>query len=444
MKMRKGLLSTVVRSVATAFKGNVPATQAPAGLSSGGWWGPIRESFAGAWQQASVVPDPTHTLLAYSATYACITMIANDIAKLRPKLMVLDQGVWKETTSPAFSPVLRKPNHFQTRTQFLHQWITSKLIHGNSYILKERDSRGVVVALYVLDARLVKPLVADSGDVFYSVGTDRLIGRAASFVVPQAEIIHDRAVCFFHPLIGIPPLYACGISATQGNRIQANSARFFENMSRPSGQLTAPGTITDETAKRLKSEFEANFSGTNIGRLLVTGDGLKYEAMVIPAQQAQLIEQLRWTVEDISRAFHVPLFKIASDAGEKFANIAAKNQDYYAQTLQALIEDVEILLDEGLGLANGGPQQFGVELDLEGLLRMDPTQRAERTKTLVGAGVLSPDEARSTESLAPLPGAIGQIPFMQSQYQPLDVLAAPRLLAALDRRLAEVEREFLQ
>jgi len=422
--MRKGLLTTVARSVASVFKASVPITQAPPGMA-GSWWGTIRESFAGAWQQGVTV-DAHHTLLSFSAVYACVTLISDDISKLRLKLMALDpSGVWQETTSPAFSPVLRKPNHYQTRIQFLSGWVTSKLLHGNTYVLKERDSRGVVTALYLLDPRLVKAMVTDTGDVYYSVGTDRLIGRTASFVVPESEIIHDRAVCFFHPLIGIPPLYACGISATQGNRIQGNSAKFFENMSRPSGMLTAPNTITDETAKRLKADFEANFSGSNIGRLLVTGDGLTYAPMTIPAEQAQLIEQLRWTVEDVARCFHVPLHKIASDTGLKFNNMAAMNQDYYSQTLQALIENIEVLLDEGLGLAGGsavGVQTLGVELDLEGLLRMDPVQRAQRNQVGMDAGYLAPDEARASENLMPLPGGAGKEPFMQQQKFPLSVL----------------------
>jgi len=426
---RNSLFSALARGLSSISKAVVPVTRPPASSvsQSPSWWGSIRESFAGAWQQNAIVADPHHTLLAFSAVYSCVTLIAADISKLRIKLVAFDKGVWTETQNGAFSPVLRKPNNYQTRIQFISQWVQSKLIYGNAYVLKERDARGIVVAMYCLDPRLVKALVTDNGEVFYDVGTDRLLGRITSFTVPASEIIHDRAVCFFHPLVGIGPLYACGISATQGNRIQQNSARFFENMSRPSGMLTAPETISDEVALRLKAEFEANFSGANIGRLLVAGDGLKYEAMTIPAEQAQLIEQLRWTVEDVARCFHVPLHKIASDTGVKFNNMAAMNQDYYSQTLQELIEGIELLLDEGLGLT-GGPQVLGVELDLEGLLRMDPVQRAQRNESAMNAGYMAPDEARASENLPPVAGGAGKEPFMQQQKFPLSVLiqqAAP-------------------
>ena len=52
-----------------------------------------------------------------------------------------DGDVWNVSTSPAFSPVLRKPNRYQNHIQFVENWIMSKLTRGNAYVLKERDQR---------------------------------------------------------------------------------------------------------------------------------------------------------------------------------------------------------------------------------------------------------------------------------------------------------------
>ena len=87
-------------------------------------------------------------------------------------------GIWTEVETAAFSPVLRKPNHFQTRIEFFEQWVISKRMHGNTYVLKQRDNRGVVTALYVLDPCRVRPMVAPNGDVFYELKTDHLSGPA--------------------------------------------------------------------------------------------------------------------------------------------------------------------------------------------------------------------------------------------------------------------------
>jgi HK97 family phage portal protein len=413
------------RATVPVTDGLTPTGVQAFGLNQGSSWGMrIGDFFSGAWQAVARV-DPIESVLAFSAVYSCVTLISDDISKLRIKLMKFDvaSGIWTETMSSAFSPVLKKPNAYQTRIQFLQAWVLSKLIHGNTYVLKERDQRGVVTALYILNPLMVKPMVATDGSVFYQLTQDKLSNMLTAMVVPASEIIHDRGPCFFHPLVGVGPIFACGMSATQGNKIQRNSSLFFQNMSRPSGQLTSDDEISDETAERLKREFESNFAGSNIGRLLVAGSGLKYEAMAIPAQQAQLIEQLGWTVEDVARCFHVPLHKISSDTQVKYTNMAAMNQDYYSQTLQALIESIELLLDEGLGLAGDGTQVLGVELDLEGLLRMDPLQRSQRNSEAVKGGYWSPDEARKTDNLPPVPEGAGKVPYMQQQQFPLTTLA---------------------
>lgn len=385
-------------------------------------WGLITEPFTGAWQR-NIVAESKQNLLAFSAVYACTTLISGDVSKLRMKLMQQDEdGIWTEVrgNSP-FWPVLRRPNEYQTIVQFLEQWVISKLLWGNTYVYLRRDNRNIPVRMYVLDPRLVVPKVTEDGTVYYGLKADRLSQIDVEIIVPSEDIMHDRAACLFHPLCGVSPIYACASSATQGIRIQYNSAKFFENMSRPSGMLTSPDKITNQKAQELKAQFEQAMSGGNVGRLLVAGDGLKYEPITMNATDAQLIEQLKWTIEDVARCFHVPLHKIGAGVGTPFANVASLNQDYYSQTLQVLIESIEALLNAQLGIADAEGKTYSVELDLEGLLRMDPLSRAERHAKLVGAGIEAPNEARAGEDLKPVKG--GETPYLQQQNWPLDVLA---------------------
>src|SRR3954465_12796229 len=87
------------------------------GLSSNGGWPVGREGFTGAWQRDITVNAAT--ALSYSAVYACVSLIAADIAKLCLRLVEQDaNGIWTETDSPSFSPVLRKPNRYQTIVKF--------------------------------------------------------------------------------------------------------------------------------------------------------------------------------------------------------------------------------------------------------------------------------------------------------------------------------------
>lgn len=381
-----------------------------------GRWTIIQDVHPGAWQQ-NYTPTDIDSVLTFAAVFACVRLIATDIGKLRMRLVELTDGIWEEIHSAAFSPVLRKPNAYQTRIKFFEQWVTSKLLWGAAFILKGRDSRRVVTSLRVLNPVYVQVLISDSGEVFYRLKTDHLAGVHEDITVPATEIIHDVHMTFEHPLVGVGPIIAFSRSANQGIKIQQNSEKFFENMSRPGGMLSAPGHISDDTATRLKTAFETNFGGDNIGKLAVAGDGLKFEGFALPAEQSQLIEQLRWTGEDVCRAFGVPAYKVGIGPMPAYNNIQALQQQYYQEALQEPIECIELLLDEGLEL----PRTYGTEFDIEDLLRMDSLTQTQVLGERVKAGLLAPDEGRAKIGLRPVPG--GKYPYLQQQNYSLQALA---------------------
>lgn len=383
-------------------------------------YGVHAEYVTGGWQR-NLVPPSTDSVLAFSAVYACIDLISSDIAKLALTLSRRQQdGTWKpvEQDSP-YLRVIRRPNHFETRAQFVRNWVVSKLVHGNAYALKRRaDRRGIVTATYMLDPTTTTPLVADNGDVYYRLGKDRIAGlEARDVIVPASEIIHDRMLAFWHPLIGVSPIFACGTSAAQGAAIQANAEALFENRSTPSGMLIFPQSLKQEQAEKIKEKFDTGYSGSNFGKFAVISGDVKWQPMTVNPVDAQLIEQLAWTVGDVARCFRVPPYKLGLQTNVTFSNAGQLNQDYYSQCLQRHIEDIEALMDEGLELGN----DLRTEFDLDGLLRMDPAAQAEIDQKDLGSGVLAPNEARARRNLAPVAG--GDAPWMQQQMWQIGQLA---------------------
>ena len=394
--------------------------------SRGTWWPVIRESFTGAWQRN--VEVNVETVLTFHAVYACISLIAGDISKMCLRLVAEDDnGIWAPVESSAFSPVLRKPNRYQNRIKFFEWWMTSKLINGNTYVLKQRDQRGVVTALYILDPMRVTPLVAPDGSVFYQLQRDDLSGIRDDDVrkntVPASEIIHDIMCALYHPLIGVSPIHACGLAALQGLKIQNNSYRFFSNSSNPGGIVMVPGSINQADADAIVAAFATNFSGDNFGKIGLLSDGMTYEGVKINNTDAQLIEQLRWTAEVVCSVFHVPPYMIGVGPPPSYNNIEALNQQYYQQALQHPIESIELCLDEGLGLGARFGNAYGTEFDLDDLLRMDTAAMIDSEGKAVGAGIKAPNESRKRMNLIPKKG--GDTPYLQQQNYSL---------AALDRR----------
>jgi HK97 family phage portal protein len=398
------------------------------GVDDSRGWTQIFDWKPGAWQQhaAAEVTD----VFAQATVFACITLIARDIAKLRLGLVEKKGRIWVPADSPAYSPVLRKPNHYQTRQKFIEQWVVSKLSDGNAYILKQRDNRGVVTALYVLDPKRCRPLVAPDGAVYYQLGEDDLnklpVGIEA---VPASEVIHDRMVCLFHPLVGVSPLYAATLPAQQALKIQNGSKQFFANRSQPGGILTAPTRISEENARRIKEHWEQNYTGDNAGRVAVLGDGMTFSAGAVNAVDSQLVDQLKITAPQICSVFHVPPFMVGAADAPPYGNIGPAVQQYYNQCLQSPIESIEVCLDEGLGIGEGvsvGGRVLGAELNLDDLLRMDGKTLAD-VEAIKIKGISSPDESREKFNLPPVVG--GSAPYMQQQNFSLEALARRDALA---------------
>ena len=421
----KSKLTTFLGALRSAF-GARKALSAVSDWRSG--WRRIQEAFTGAWQRN--IEETQGDLTGYPTLYACLNRIATDIGKLPFKVVERQEnGVWKVVDRAAYGPVLRKPNHFQNGAQFRVQWALSRLQHGNVYVLKERDARNVVVRLYILDPCRVLPMISETGEVFYQVMLDTpslvkpqgYAGREGTIIIPAREIIHDRAITLHHPLIGVPPLCAAYWPAVKNLKILKDATTFFANGARPGGILTAPADMSEEDAKAVKSYWDDSFSGDNAGKVGVIGADMKFTPFAFKSADSQLVEQLRYSDEQICQPFGIPPFKIgigSIPAGMKVDDI---NQLYYSDALQALIEDMEWSLDEGLQVT----APLGIELDLEPLLRMDPMKQAEFHTKLIGGGVETPNEGRLPFNLAPLEG--GDTVYMQQQDYPLDQVRLNRI-----------------
>ena len=391
------------------------------GSSAGSWWRPtVHEPYTGAWQKN----DSTRadTLLSNPAVFACISRISQDISKLPVNLVTrTDDGVWELTTNSAYSPVLRRPNHYQTPSRFVEQWISSKLTYGNTYVLKRRDNRGVVDGLYVLPPANVAPLVAPDGSVYYELRRPDLdltgawpAGQTGSAVVGASEMIHDRWNCFFHPLIGLPPLFAAALAAQQGTTMQQMSLEFFGGGSQPTGVLMVPGKLAPGQAERIQSRWNTRPPGS----VAIIEEGMKYEALSTTSVDNQYLEQLTWTTEQIAMVYAVPLFLLNSSKGAAYARNEPLIQLYHDEALAPLITGFESGMEGGLELS----PPLGVEIDVDDLIWLDTDARTRAANETVRGGVLSPNEARFTYfGRKPVKG--GDTPYMQQQQWPIEALA---------------------
>jgi HK97 family phage portal protein len=379
--------------------------------------GYVHEPFPGAWQMNQELCGPGGI---FSAVYACIAIISGDIAKLPPKIRKrLPDGSKIDFDQHPAAKVLWYPNPYQTRVDFWGQFLASALFTGNAYALLVRDERGVIAEMHLLDPRRITPMIADDGSVFYRVAADKLAGIDEGIVLPARAVMHHRLLTLAHPLVGVTPLYAAGVSALTGQTILQNSHAFFSNMSRPSGVITVPGKLEESIATRLRTEWNENFRAAQMGRTAVLTAGAKWEPLTMTAVDAQLVEQLKWSVEDVARCFRVPLYMLADQTRLSFKNAEQLARTYYSQTLQYHIESVQARIDVTFGLS----ESIYCEFDLSAFLKMEYDARMAAHQIALNAGIKTINEVRHDEELPPKEG--GDEPLVQMQYRPLSMAGEP-------------------
>jgi hypothetical protein len=260
--------------------------------------------------------------------------------------------------------------------------------------LKERDGRGVVTALYLLDPTRVQPMVAPNGNVYYAIQQDVLSG------MPEPS---GRAGARDHPRSDLPAVSPALRAVT---RVCVRPCRHAgaEDHSQHDAALRerhAGRWCADDARKRSaktrrsasKSTGNDNYSGdANIGKIAVLGNDLKFEKSAghVGGRCAADRPVEVGRREDLLGVPCAP-YMVGVGSMPTYNNIEALNQQFYSQCLQLHLESLELCLKEGLDIAD----PFYIESDLAGLLRMDSATKMKTATDGVRGGIYTPNEARA-------------------------------------------------
>jgi HK97 family phage portal protein len=429
---REGFLATLASFIGHKLIGK--ATVAPAG-PSGRWlwpsapWGNGDRGPPGSWQRNMNGPHGGYDLMAFSAVYACVNTIASDIAKLPIQIFRLeDNGARTLLRDDYYANLMREPNHYQTAADFIQTFVQSYLLQGNTYsYCGNRNRRGEVTSLHVLHPQRTKPLVnQEDGNVFYECGKDPLAGLFQDKqTISERDMIHHRLPMLpGYPLVGVTPIFAAAASSALGIQILRDSQQFFANASRPSGVLTTEQHMADDLKTRLKNDWQQAYRGGEFGQVAVLSGGLNWQPLTITAQDAQLIEQLRYSVEDVARVFRVPPFMLGDMSKVSYRNTEQLGRAYLTNCIGWHIEAIQ----QRLARAFDFPADYELRFDLSAMLRTEIDVRFAAYNQGIAGGWISPNEVRTQEGLAPAEG--GDEPRMQMQMVPLSQANGPPAPAA--------------
>lgn len=339
-----------------------------------------------------------------STVYACVRVISEDIAKLPVTLWrERKDGGREEATDHPLHAILRQPHRLMTIKSFMLAMAAAYGFRGNGIAVILRDGRGVPNGLWPVHPGSVTIYESQDGQLFYAISRrttlENAVLRSVPIMVPDYDVFHVRGLTF-DGLIGLSPLAqmreTIGIALAGENM----SAGMLANGAQPAGVLKHPGKLTDEAAKRLRSTWQDRYGGSaNAGKTIVLEENMEWQALGMTSVDAQFLEQRKFTIEEIARAFRVPLHMIGMLDRMTNNNVEALTRAYYDQALMPALEFLEAEFTRAFKL----PPDVYVEFDVNGLLRADFKARQEGRRIMWQAGALKSNEWRTAEGFNPSP-----------------------------------------
>lgn len=351
---------------------------------------------------------------------ACVSAYAQTVAMCPgDHWRLLPNGGRERVTTSALTRLLRRPNPYQSISDFLLNLTRTLYMEGNAYALAIRNDRFEVAELHLMASRQCQAMVAENGEVFYGLGGNEIIERrfGGTLTVPARDVLHVRLHTPRHPLRGESPILAAALDIAAGNAAVQQQIEFFANQARPSIILSTDLVLTVEQTRQLRASWDEQSRGAGAGGTPILSAGLKPITVSSTAVDAQLAETLKMSDQSVALAFRVPL-QILGIGGTPYASTEALMQSWVSQGLGFALNHIEEAFGQLFGL-RGVPDEY-VEFSTSALLRSAFRDRIEGLAAGVIGGIIAPDEARAEMELPEVPGGHGKMPRVQQQVVPLD------------------------
>ena len=361
-------------------------------------WGSAYNFFFGLSSSGKTVNE--RTALQTTAVYACVRILAETIASLpMHTYRYTASGKEKAINHPIYYLLHSEPNPEMTSFVFRETLMGHLLLWGNAYAQIIRDGRGRVVGLYPLLPNKMLVNRNDQGILYYQYEKD-----GQTFILRNYEVLHIPGLGF-DGLIGYSPIAMAKNAIGMAIATEEYGAKFFANGASPGGVLEHPGVVKDPA--RIRESWNAVYQGSgNAHRVAVLEEGMKFQSIGIPPEQAQFLETRKFQINEIARIFRIPPHMIGDLEKSSFSNIEQQSLEFVMYTLDPWVVRWEQAIQRAL-FSESEKRQYFVKFNVDGLLRGDYQSRMNGYAVGRQNGWLSSNDIRELENLNRIPDELG-------------------------------------
>ena len=354
-------------------------------------------------------PVNERTAMQTTAVYACVRILSEAVAALPLNLYrYTDNGKERVYDHPLYHVLHDEPNEEMTSFVFRETLMSHLLIWGNAYAQIIRDGRGQVLALYPLLPDKMQVDRAENGELYYiysrSSEENPNFKDTGDIILRKEEVLHIPGLGF-DGLIGYSPIAMAKNAVGMTIACEEYGASFFANGATPGGVLEHPGVLKDPA--KVRDSWHSVYGGSkNAGKVAVLEEGMKYQQIGIPPEEAQFLETRKFQINEIARMYRIPPHMVGDLEKSSFSNIEQQSLEFVKYTLDPWVCRWEQAMMKDLLLPQEKKDYF-IKLNVDGLLRGDYQSRMNGYSVARQNGWMSANDIRELEDMNPIPAEDG-------------------------------------
>lgn len=349
------------------------------------------------------------TAMQTTAVYSCVRILAEAVASLPLHVYrYKENGKERVYNHHLYHILHNEPNTEMSSFVFRETLMSHLLIWGNAYAQIIRDGAGRVVALYPLLPNKMTVSRDKNGEIYYIYTTtsdeNPNFKDYGSVVLRKQDVLHIPGLGF-DGLVGYSPIAMAKNAVGMTIATEEYGASFFANGANPGGVLEHPGVLKDP--KKVRDSWNEVYRGTaNAHKIAVLEEGMKYQQIGIPPEEAQFLETRKFQINEIARLYRIPPHMVGDLEKSSFSNIEQQSLEFVKYTLDPWVIRWEQAMQCSLLLPKE-KQEFFIRLNVDGLLRGDYQSRMNGYSVARQNGWLSANDIREMEDMNPIPDEEG-------------------------------------
>ena len=355
-------------------------------------------------------PVNERTAMQTTAVYACVRILAEAVASLPLHVYEYQDDGGKKLVHdhPLYYLLHDEPNPEMTSFVFRETLMSHLLIWGNAYAQIIRVGAGRVLGLYPLLPDKMEVQRDDKGNIYYvySRNSDEnpMFKEYGNIKLKAEDVLHIPGLGF-DGLIGYSPIAMAKNAVGMTLACEEYGASFFANGANPGGVLEHPGVLKDPS--KVRESWNSVYRGvSNAHKIAVLEEGMKYQQIGIPPEEAQFLETRKFQINEIARLYRIPPHMVGDLDKSSFSNIEQQSLEFVKYTLDPWVIRWEQSLQRSL-LLPGEKGKYFIKLNVDGLLRGDYQSRMNGYAVGRQNGWFSANDIREMENMNPIPDEEG-------------------------------------